>query len=78
MRTLVSFILRLWVDPQAEEPVWEGQVECVASGERAHVRGAQELVRFIEARTVVSRTGGLQPAGRLAVATERKKEQEEQ
>ena len=51
MRTLVTFILRLWVDPQAEEPVWEGRIEEVASGERAHVRGLEELARFIEAQT---------------------------
>jgi hypothetical protein len=48
MRTLVTFILRLWVDPQVDEPAWEGQVEDVASGERAHVRGPEELARFIE------------------------------
>lgn len=50
MRTLVTFIVRLWVDPQAKEPVWEGQVECVGSEQRVHVRGAQDLARFIEAR----------------------------
>jgi hypothetical protein len=54
MRTLVTFILRLWVDPQADEPAWEGQVEDVASGERAHVRSPEELARFIEAQTVGS------------------------
>jgi hypothetical protein len=70
MRTLVTFILRLWVDPQADEPAWEGQVENVASGERAHVRGAQDLVRFIEARTAESRTG-------TPVTTRRKNEQEQ-
>ncbi len=51
MRTLFTFILRLWIDPQAEEPAWEGQVECVADGARAHVRSAEELARFIEAET---------------------------
>ena len=51
MRTLVTFILRLWVDPQAEEPGWGGRVENVASGERAHVRGAQDLARFLDAQT---------------------------
>jgi len=51
MRTLVTFIVRLWVDPQVEEPTWEGQVECVASGERVHVRRQEELVRFIESHT---------------------------
>ena len=54
MRTLVTFILRLWVDPQVEEPAWEGQVECITSDERAHVRGPEELARFIEAQTLES------------------------
>ncbi len=56
MRTLVIFILRLWVDPQADEPAWEGQVEEVAAGERAHVRNPEELARFIEAQTAGRRT----------------------
>jgi hypothetical protein len=47
MRTQVTFILRLWIDPQAEPPAWEGQVECIADGERAHVRGAEELAHFV-------------------------------
>ena len=51
MRTLVTFILRLWVDPQAGEPAWEGRVEEVASGEQVHVRGPEDLARFIEAQT---------------------------
>lgn len=50
MRKLVTFVLRLWVDPQAEQPTWEGQAECVGSGERAHVRGAEQVVRFLEAQ----------------------------
>ena len=56
MRTLVTFILRLWMDPQAEELAWEGQIECVASDERAHVRSPEDLARFIEAQAVESRT----------------------
>jgi hypothetical protein len=51
MRTVVTFILRLWIDPQANEPTWEGQVECVADGARAHIRNQEELARFIEAET---------------------------
>jgi len=51
MCTLVTFILRLWVDPQAKEPAWEGRVEEVASGEQVHVRGPEDLARFIEAQT---------------------------
>ena len=55
MRTLVTFILRLWVDPQAEEPTWEGQVECVSSNQRAHVRNVADLARFIEAEAIESK-----------------------
>lgn len=67
MRTVVTFILRLWVDPQAQQPDWEGQVECVRDGARAHICSAEDLVRFIEAETGVSRalqsttTQGVQP-----------------
>ncbi len=53
MRTLVTFILRLWVD-QTREPAWEGQVECVADGARTHVRSVEELARFIEAQTATN------------------------
>ncbi len=74
MRTLVTFILRLWIDPQAKElalsgsegpPAWEGQVECVADGARAHVRSAEDLARFIEAQTAARPTPANQasPAG---------------
>lgn len=55
MRTVVTFILRLWVDAQAQQPSWEGQVECVRDGARTHVYSAEDLVRFIEAETGVSR-----------------------
>ena len=58
MRTLVTFILRLWVDPEAEKPGWEGRIEEVTGGERAHVRGPEELARFIEAQTASSRSDG--------------------
>jgi hypothetical protein len=49
MRTLVTFVLRLWVDSQAEGPAWEGQVECVTDGERTYVRGREDLAQFVEA-----------------------------
>lgn len=51
MRTLVTFILRLWVDPQGQAPAWEGQVECVRDGARAHISSQDELLRFIETQT---------------------------
>jgi len=51
MRTQVTFILRLWIDPQAEPAAWEGQAECVADGARAHVRGIVDLAQFIAAHT---------------------------
>ena len=55
LRTLVTFILRLWVDPQeAHSPAWEGQVECVADGAHAHVRSQEELLRFIETQTAAN------------------------
>ncbi len=64
MRTLVTFILCLWVDPQAdapalsgsEGPAWEGRVECVRTGRRAHVRDVTDLARFIAAETSESMT----------------------
>ena len=52
MRTQITFILRLWIDPRAEPSAWEGQVECIADGQRAHVRGGEELARFFEAHAV--------------------------
>ncbi len=72
MRRLVTFVVRLWVDPQAQEPAlrdgeglaWKGQVECVGTDERAHVRGAAELARFIEAQMAEPRAGRPErPAG---------------
>lgn len=67
MRKQVTFILRLWTDPQHAPSSWEGQVECVADGERAHVRGGEELLRFVEthvaraapcAEKVIEKKGG--------------------
>lgn len=55
MRTQVTFILRLWIDPQAETAAWEGQAECVADGARAHVRGQEELAHFIAAHAAQPR-----------------------
>ncbi|HNR97264.1 MAG TPA: hypothetical protein PKO09_10965 [Anaerolineae bacterium] len=52
MRRLVTFVVRLWVDPDAQQPSWEGQVECVGSGERAHVCGTEELARFVDEHVV--------------------------
>ncbi len=52
MRSLVTFILRLWIDPQANPSTWEGRVECVADGAHAHVRGMEDLARFIAVHTV--------------------------
>jgi hypothetical protein len=48
MRHLVTFILRVWVGIEAVPQTWEGQVECVATGERAHVRGETDMARFVE------------------------------
>jgi len=51
MRRLVTFIVRLWVDVQTDLPTWEGQVECVADGEHAHIGTAEELLGFIHTHT---------------------------
>ena len=50
MRHLVTFILRLWVETETDSPNWEGQVECVATGERLHVRNRDDIAHFVEAR----------------------------
>jgi hypothetical protein len=47
MRHLMTFILRLWVDPDASPASCEGQVECVASGEQMHIRSQAETAAFI-------------------------------
>ena len=49
MRRLVTFILRLWVNTETAPPGCEGQVECVATGERMHIRTQEEVIHFIEA-----------------------------
>ncbi len=48
MRQLITFIVRLWVEPQSQPPAWEGQVECVVDGRRTHICTAEDLVRFID------------------------------
>ena len=50
MRHLVTFIVRLWIDTEADAASCEGQVECVATGERGHVRNREDIVRFIDTR----------------------------
>lgn len=57
-RTLVTFVLRLWVD-QAQEPAWEGRMECVSNGAWAHVRSLEDVMRFIAAQM----SGGRKPTG---------------
>jgi len=51
MRHLMIFIVRLWVDAQAEPLIWEGQVESVSDGARGHISGLEDLGRFIEVQT---------------------------
>jgi hypothetical protein len=48
MRRLMVFILRLWGDLDSDPPPYEGQVECVASGERMHIQRPDEIIQFIE------------------------------
>ncbi len=50
MRHLVTFIVRLWIDTEANAATCEGQAECVTTGERVHVRSREDIVRFIDAR----------------------------
>lgn len=50
MRHLVTFILRLWVNTEAVPPACEGEVECVATGERIHVRKQEDVARFVKTR----------------------------
>ena len=60
MRHLVTFILRLWVS--AEEASCEGEVECVATGERRHVRKQEDVARFVETRIGLQCEGAAQTA----------------
>ena len=48
MRRHVTFILRLWVDSEDGLAAYEGQVECLATGERRHIRTQEEVIHFIE------------------------------
>jgi hypothetical protein len=50
MRHLMTFILRLWVDPDASPASCEGQVECVATGEQMHIHSQAETAAFIMRR----------------------------
>jgi len=49
MRTLVTFLFRLWVDHNDGPPNWKGRLECVTTGDGIHVQSMEELVDFIEA-----------------------------
>lgn len=49
MRRLVTFVLRLWVDAGTEGQPWQGEVECVATGEHTRFRRREDLLHFIEA-----------------------------
>ena len=48
MRRLVTFVLRLWVDAGTEGQPWQGEVECVATGEHTRFRRREDLLHFIE------------------------------
>ena len=50
MRYVITFIVRLWVDPQVEKLDWKGEVECVGGDGRAHTHSAEDLLCFIEAK----------------------------
>ena len=48
MRHIVTFIIRLWVDPEDYQPTCEGQIECLATGEQTHIRNQADAWRFID------------------------------
>lgn len=50
MRHLVVFVLRLWIDSADNPASLEGQVECIPTGERAHIRSEHDIARFIHER----------------------------
>jgi len=47
MRRLITVIVRLWVDVQADTPAWEGQVECVGSDDRCSIATPEDLLAFM-------------------------------
>ena len=51
MRRHVTFILRLWVDSEDGLAAYAGQVECLATGERIHIRTQEDVIHFIETHT---------------------------
>ena len=70
MRRLITFIMRLWLDVQAEPSTWEGEVECVTDDKRVQIRAPEELLAFIDAHTAAAvespRTAGSVPGARPA------------
>jgi hypothetical protein len=48
VRRLVTFILRLWVNAETDPPAYEGQMECVPTGEQAHIRQPEDITRFVQ------------------------------
>lgn len=54
MRRLITFIMRLWLDVQAEPSTWEGEVECVTDDKCVQIRAPEELLAFIDAHTAAA------------------------
>lgn len=47
MRQLKTFVLHLWVSPEADSTPWDGQVEFIQTGEHSHITTSEEAVQFI-------------------------------
>jgi len=54
MRRLITFIMRLWLDVQAEPSTWDGEVECVADGAYGPIHTPEDLLGFIAAHAPTS------------------------
>lgn len=65
MRRVITFILRLWVEAGPKAPAWEGQAECLATGQRLHVRGEADVAQFLDGQLAQAQaaTAENQPAG---------------
>jgi hypothetical protein len=50
----MTFIVRLWLDVQAESSSWEGEVECVSDNSAIQIHAPEELLAFIAAHTTVA------------------------
>lgn len=74
MRRLMTFIVRLWLDVQAEPSTWEGEVECVPDGAHGPIRAPEDLLGFIAAHAPTSEHPSMPEASKESeLATARQK-----